>query len=406
MKTVACSCVLVLFTLQYLSAQVDEQLHLSPSATAGTSNTNTISFKISPAELRGLHEAKGKKLTLKASKIVVNNDTLKVKHIRVRGNTSSYFRRKSLNVKTDKKSHFRSHADTFSITKFYAISMNMDHNYVRNKIAYVVLTKVGVRSPSNCYANLKINAESEGLYLVFYPPDEYAMKRCNAPFVIRGGYGEAMDKVYLQKNVDREQENAYKKKFRSLYAPSTMNKSGEELYSIISGVLDLNTYFSWLAFNHLFQNADYADEAYFMWNPEKSKFEIIPWDFDDLLQGHPHEGAVVRARSQSDKLLFSLEDELDKKIAADPYLYQKYLQAYDELLRKLTTEQLRNVITMVYKEVSPYYLQPDVIAQSQYDQYGKTDLGILEGDLYTIYQYISVKSKELSSNIASQLAGK
>ncbi|MEJ1237633.1 CotH kinase family protein [Chryseolinea sp. T2] len=168
-------------------------------------------------------------------------------------------------------------------------------------------------------------------------------------------------------------------------------------------MLDLHSYFSWLAFNHLFQNADYADEAYFMWNPQKSKFEIIPWDFDDLLQGHPHEGAEVRGRTQGDKLLFSLEDELDKKIAADSYLYGKYLQAYNELLNKLTDEQLRDVLARVYNEVSPYYLQPDIIGQSQYDRYGKTDLGMLEGDLYTIYQYISVKSKELRSTIAPQL---
>ncbi|MGC3948563.1 MAG: CotH kinase family protein [Chryseolinea sp.] len=404
MRTVICSSALILLVMQHLVAQVGEQLPLNKPSAAETKSINTISFHVSSGELRALHEAKGKKLTLKASKVAVNEDTLKVKHIRVRGNTSSYFRRKSLNIKTDKKARFHTVTDTFSVNKFYAISMNMDHNYVRNKIAYGVLKLTDVRVPSNSYASLSINNATEGLYLIFYPPDEYAMKKCNAPFVIRRGYGEAMDKVYVQKNVNRQQESEYKKKFRSLYAPSTMNKSGEELYKEISAVLDLNTYFSWLAFNHLFQNADYADEAYFMWNPKKSKFEIIPWDFDDILKGHPHEGAEARSKVQSDKLIFSLEDELDKKIASDSFLYEKYLRTYESFLKALTKERLRNVLTRVFDDVYPYYMQQDIIAQSQYDQYGRTDLGLLEGDLNSIYQYISVKAKELNENVASQLA--
>lgn len=402
-RTVVCSCALVLVALQYLPGQVNEQLQLNNSSPPGAGNVNKISFKISPGELRALHDAKGKKLTLKVAKIVVNSDTLKVKHVRVRGNTSSYFRRKSLNIKTDKKSHFYTATDTFSVTKFYAISMNMDHNYVRNKIAYGVLKLVDVSSPSNCYVSLSINSASEGLYLVFYPPDEYAMKKKKAPFVIRRGYGEAMDKVYAQKNVTRDQETEYKKKFRALYATTTMNKSGEELYNDISAVLDLTTYFSWLAFNHLFQNGDYADEAYFMWNPKKSKFEIIPWDFDDILRSQPHEGIDARSRSYPTRLIFSLEDDLDQKIASDPYLYNKYLLTYESLLRKLTTERLRDILTRVFNDVYPYFIQPDIIAQSQYDQYGQTDLGKLESDLNTIFEYISVKSKELRSNIAAQL---
>jgi hypothetical protein len=42
--------------------------------------------------------------------------------------------------------------------------------------------------------------------------------------------------------------------------------------------------------------------------------------------------------------------------------------------------------------VYPYYLHEDIIAQSQFDQYGKTDLGKLEADLNSIYHYISTKT--------------
>jgi len=384
-----------------LLAQVNDSLILRKPGAPDINALNTVSFNLPKAGLNQLHHAKGKKLKLKTSRIIVNGDTLAIKHVHVRGNTSSFFIRKSLNIKTSKKSIFHTSTDTFSLNKFYAISMNMDRNYVRNKISFAVMKLVDVATPSNCYSDLLINGGSEGLYLIYYPPDEYAMKKYLAPFVIRRGYGEAMDKVYTNNDVNRQEEKDLKKRFRLLYAPATLNKNGEELYNEISSLLDLNSYFSWLAFNHLFQNGDYADEAYFMWRPEKSKFEIIPWDFDDILKDQPHEGVGERAKSQRDKLIYSLEDELDKKIASDPYVYKKYLDVYTVLLQTLTSEKLREILTDVFNDAYPYYLKEDLLAQSRFDQFGQTDLTNLEADLHSIYQYISFKADGLRKDIES-----
>lgn len=398
-----CALVLVLVSFEISSAQINETLPLRRPDTSDISVLNNVSFTLTREGLNVLHSAKGKKPSLKMSKIVVNGDTLGVKRVHVRGNTSSYFRRKSLNIKTSKKSSFHTGTEKFSLSKFYAISMNMDRNYVRNKISFAVLKLAGVHTPLNCYSNLVINGVSEGLYLICYPPDVYAMKKHKATFVLRRGYGESMDKVYTTKEVTRQQENELKKRFRLLYAASTLSKKGEALYNEISSVLDLDGYFTWLAFNHLFQNGDYADEAYFMWNPEKSRFEIIPWDFDDILRDQPHEGVDARRRSKYGKLIFSLEDELDKKIASDEYLYKKYVEVYSSLLTTLTSEKLKMILTSVFDDVAPYYLHEDIIAQSQFDQYGRTDLSKLEADLNSIYQYISIKSTGLRKNIESEL---
>jgi len=389
----------VLFSVHIVSGQENESLPLRKPAPSDARPVNTLSFDLSASALNQLHADKGQKPPLKISRIVVNKDTLKVQHAHVRGNTSAYFRRKCFNIKTSKKSSFYNHADTFSLSKFYAISMNMDANYIRNKISFAILKLIGVHTPTNCYSELSINSASEGLYLVFYPPDEYAMKKLHATFVIRRGYKESIDKVYTAKGVNRSDARELEQKFRSLYATSTLNKRGEELYQRLSSVLDLNSYFSWLAFNHLFQNGDYSDEVYFMWNPEKAKFEIIPWDFDDILKDRPHEGLDQRGKSNANKLIFSFEGELDKAIASDPYLYKKYLEVYDALLDTLTASKLRDVLTDVYDDIYPYYVQDDVISQSQFDRYGKTDLTKLEADLNSIYQYISIRAIELRKNV-------
>lgn len=391
--------VIALLSHQLLFAQDNSMLPLRRVPAADATILNTISFKIPTGELNGLHASKGKKLALKMEEIVVNGETQKVKHAHVRGQTSSYFRRKSFNIKTNSKSSFYTRADTFSLSKFYAISMNMDHNYIHNKISYDVMKLVGVHAPLNCYSEILINSGSEGLYLIFYPPDDYAIKYQKARVVIRRGYDESMDKVSAAKEVDQHEVKDLKKKFRQLYAPSTLNKEGEELFKEISKVLDLNSYFSWLAFNHLFQNGDYADEAYFMWNAKMSRFEVVPWDFDDILKSQPHEGIEERDKVQTDKLIFSLEDALDKKIASDQVLYKRYLAAYVTLLDTLTADKLKQVLVGVYNDVYPYYLKEGIIAQSQYDQYGQTDLTKLEADLNSIYRYISMKTIELRKEI-------
>jgi hypothetical protein len=99
-----------------------------------TQPTNIISFTLSPAKLNQLHQAQGQKLSFDVPVLIVNGDSIKTKHIHIRGNTSSYLRRKSLNIKLSKKASFFSSRDTFSLKKFYANSMSMDRKYIRNKI--------------------------------------------------------------------------------------------------------------------------------------------------------------------------------------------------------------------------------------------------------------------------------
>ena len=114
-----------------------------------------------------------------------------------------------------------------------------------------------------------------------------------------------------------------------MYGASLKNFKGERLYQELSQLLNLENYFSFLAYNHLFQNGDYADELYFMWDTKQKKFDIIPWDLDDILCIAPHEGMTKRNEILGDKLIFSAEDKLDVAIANDAYVYRQYLKTHD-----------------------------------------------------------------------------
>lgn len=349
--------------------------------------SNHISFLLPDARVHSLHKSKGEKISVHVPVMVINGDSIKSSQVRIRGNTSSYFQRKSFNIKLEKNASFFAPEDTFTLKQFYAISMSMDRNYIRNRISSVILNMQQVNTPLSCYSELKINNKSEGVYMIYYPPDDFAMTKRNCSLVIRRGYNAAIDKMYHEK-LSKEQVNFRKQKFLSIYKVLLKRYEGEQLYQELRNVLDLEGYFNWLAFNHLFQNGDYSDEVYFIWSESRNKFEILPWDFDDILRPQPHEGLNVRNARIGDKLIFSSEDALDVRIALDDFLYRKYIECYQKYLESLTPETLANILSSVFREVYPYYLDEDVIAQSKYDQSGLTDLNNLTNDLHLIHQTI------------------
>ena len=392
----------VLTTVTTLTGQSSEDLKfVKPKE---ITPTNTISFTLPATKVTQLHQAKGEKLSFNVPLIIVNNDSLKTKHVHIRGNTSAYLRRKSLNIKLTKKASFYTRRDTFSLKKFYAISMSMDKNYIRNKISCEVLQHLNVKVPVNAYTNLLINGKTEGLYLAFYPPEEFGLEKCNASLVIRRGYDASVDGIQYE-DISKKEAAALRQKFESIYRDILRKHKGEELYKQLDDVIDLESYFAWLAFNDLFQNGDYADEVYLMWSRDKGKFEIIPWDFDDILRGQPHEGITARNAILHDKLIFSSEDALDVKIATDDFLYMKYLSSYKQLLDKLTPPVLSQIFNDVYEAIYPYYLKEDIIAQSQYDPSGQTDITELEADLRSINQSINAKALNLRPKINLLLDG-
>ena len=85
---------------------------------------------------------------------------------------------------------------------------------------------------------------------------------------------------------------------------------------------------------------------------DKEIFGVFPWDLDDIFADQPHEignpwalGTIFGPREYSSmddiiadvgsKLLFSIEDDLDYKIAKDSFLYQQYLKTLRIVIEKI-----------------------------------------------------------------------
>jgi spore coat protein H len=355
---------------------------------------NTFAFTTDPKKLKQIHDSRGKKISIRVDEVRVNNVAIPAEYLRIRGSSSSHYYRKSYTIHFQKKTTFFDQK-TYAPKKIYAVSLTMDRNYIRNKIAYAVLANQGITIPPHTYVNLIANSNSEGIYMAFYPPAEFALKECHSPFVIRRGYESSIKKTY-NKDFPADEAKALTQQFNSIYKKILPRYKGEELYAQLDGWIDLEEYFTWMAFNHLFQNGDYTDEVYFMWNNDRKKFELIPWDFDDLFQFRPHETTPVSRNLH----IFSVEDKLDEAIATDPYLYARYVKVYRNFLDAFTSEALKEIIEDIYTQVSPYFMQAEIIAQSRFDKFGKTDLTDLQNDLTSIYVNLSIRMdlirKELS----------
>jgi spore coat protein H len=220
--------------------------------------------------------------------------------------------------------------------------------------------------------------------MILERPEDWALKHKKSPVIIRRGYDHKIDKIKADNKTDRKDAKVYLNNYKQIYK-DLGDYEGEELYSALMEHIDIDYYMKWLAFNYLVHNGDYSDEVFFYIDPKIKKFRIIPWDYDDIFAANPHEGVKQRNKIIGDKMIFSSEDLLDKKIANDPYLYKIYLERLKEVLETLTPDVLKQVIENTYAELYPYYSNKEIISNVQFDYYKDADMKNLKIYLSRIY---------------------
>lgn len=362
---------------------------------------NCIRIKIPQTVVDSIHVSRIEKFTFNPESVNVNGVESADGVIKLHGSSSMIYRRKSFSVKLKEKMPFIKGNDTLYLRHFFAISLNMDRNYVRNEIAIEVLSRFGIKIPEHFYTRLDLNNSTEGIYMVFNPPAEYALKECNSRIVIRRGYNSSIDDFYTR-HLSPYSEKLIKNRFTYIYEYLLPNYSGKSLYKKLDHILEIKSYFDWLAFNYLFRNGDYTDEVYFYWEHKKRKFNIVPWDFDDLFHIEPHEGEKKKEAIIGDKILFSSEDKLDRAIANTPDIYAAYQEEFNLFLKQFSAEDLQKVLENVYNRVVPYFLEERLVEQSKYDKSGLTSLEKLNQDLRNIYVEISNRMTDLRNGPLSK----
>ena len=363
--------------LLLLDHQLMAQLELDHAGPTSEINSR-FDFEISDFSLDELIAVTGEKMTLKPKRVTFNGQPLEVKSCKTRGNTTLLFRRKSLSLSLDDPINFGG----TPTMKLALNNLAMDQNYWRARLCFMLMEKIGIFPLKNQYAELVTNQSTQGTYLMIQKPEDYCKNIGSTILVrregVRGLKIEYTDGATAKKSVKPLKQL---KELCKQYA-------GKSLYDSLKQIIDFKAYSKWLAFNYLIMNGDYLDELFLFLNPETDRFQIIPWDYDDIFASQPHEGQKRRDHMLGGQLLFSSEAPFDLVIAKDEYLYQQYLEGFKDVLKTISPEVLRDSFIQVYQELYPFFLDSEVIAQSQYDQSGMTNLDLLKQDLNQHYQFL------------------
>jgi spore coat protein H len=330
---------------------------------------------------------------------LLGKEQLKLKVIKTRGKSALRYQRKSFAVVLHEELSLpgRNGLDRVQLRRFKLISMAMDYTYIENRIGLGILEEQGVMPLFYRFVELRINGDTQGIYLLMEDPEQYYLENGSEFILRRGYYNSIADAEYSPSYQNIPREN-YETRFKEIYSSLT-SLQGEALYNALNERLDLEQYFRKMGIDYLLQNGDYTDEVYLyaLLHQDKPRFSIIPWDYDDLFRSYPHEvgltwgtGRLLGDRHYAthqdildeigDKMIFSIEDDLDYSIAIDPYLYARYESTLVAMLEKMDLEDIDAIFEQVRSELIPFYYQEELVAQSRFDQH-ETSFSIWEENM-------------------------
>ena len=310
-----------------------------------------------------------------------------LKGISIRGRTSLDYRRKSFSIRLEFPIYIRyaKGSEIKRLTNFKLNSLCMDYTYINNRLAFGILQQSGVMPLFFKYVELRINGESQGVYLLLEDPEERSQE-LGSEYILRRDYNHAIRDPEYKPAVSSFSPDDYRRRFLEIYE-ILPQLEGEALYEYLTSRINLDQYFRKMAVDYLLQNGDYTDELYLYAQIVNGniQYQIIPWDYDDIFHDIPHEvgrdwavGKVFGSRSYSshqevlneigDRLVFSIEDDLDYIIAKDQYLYDKYTQTLTSWLGGIGPSNIQSLFQEISDELGPLYEQEDIILQSQYDR--------------------------------------
>lgn len=248
--------------------------------------------------------------------------------VRYSGQTSIGQLKKSYTFEFADGQKFREHRE-------YVLSaQNGDSTKLNSAIGFWAFRQAGLLAPAAEPAVVYVNGEYQGLYYLIEPIDADFFKirnqrlgalyeafngqKVGAHFSFAGGYD-----VRLGFESKGEREGFYGD-LEHLIKTLDMS-TPETLPANIEPFLDVENYLRYLAVSVLLHNWDgYFNNMRLHLDPNIGKFQIIPWDVDNLLELHPTRSRLEGANELSEKLL----------------QVQAYRQRYRQILLELMDEKL------------------------------------------------------------------
>jgi len=347
-----------------------------------------FNFMVTESQRQYINASRGThyEVTDPVPELIYGGKNYTIDRFEIRGANTLNFFRKGFGVNMGRKITFRNPEEPTErkYEEFKLLAMVYDYTYIENSTATGLFREVNLWPVYSFFTEVSLNNQTQGLYHFIEDPVEYFIEQKNASFVLRRGYDHKVTSSASGLN-SRYNPQEYISRFEKIYS-GIADYSGSELYDTISAYIDMEQYFTKLSIDLLLKNGDYTDEIYFYTKIRDNKeiFGVFPWDYDDIFADEPHEigkswatGTVFGHRDYSDmnditadvgsKLLFSIEDDLDYKIAKDSFLYQQYLKMLRTVIEKIDFATIDKIFDSTFDQISPFYSNPSIVEQSKYD---------------------------------------
>lgn len=273
--------------------------------------------------------------------ITFNGVTLDTVAIRTKGNSSLSSVAQSNSDRYSFKIDINEYVDGqkfFGLKKFTLQNSYNDPSYMREAIAYDLLSEMGVATPKHAYVNVYVNGELFGLYLMVEAIDgeflEHNFSNANGDLYKPDGVGSDLQwinadigsysDINLQSNEDTTDNGAFINFVEKLSDGSTdvIDVDGLLRYMSVSVALsNLDSYHGPLAHNYYIYEQD-------------GTFSLLPWDFNESFGSFNMgcEGADIRELYIDEPTSTALAD---RPLIANVFANQTNLAKYHDHLWQL-----------------------------------------------------------------------
>lgn len=347
-------------------------------AVAQASSVNRVEIKMSDAQLNQILSSDRYEVDSSEVKIFANGQLMGRSQVELqnRGQTSlKKFKRKNLTLKmmykTDgsEEKHAKFNIGSIRSKKIILSAGPEDGLLLKNRLSYSLLNHVGVTALQSDYAELILNGQSQGLYMVTDNPSDFVIKSKDADVVFRRRYNDDIEFKDSKKDLTDHEIKAAHQQLSLLHKKLT-SLSGADFVREISKHFNLQNYMKWMALNYLLKNGDFVDEVYFFGKKQDSGtmyFDIVPWDLDDIFAEQMHLAQVptfpnnAMADESNKQLIFNYEGRIDLAIARDPVLLEMYFQVMTEVVDQLDDIALEALFAQINDDVKPYLTNNDIV---------------------------------------------
>lgn len=299
----------------------------------------------------------------KSATIKIGDMTLENVGFRTKGNltlksvASSDSDRYSFRVKLDK---YEKGQNLLGLDEFVLNNMYSDPSYMREYLSYEALREIGADAPLASYANVYINGELFGFYLMVEAIDDSFLER---------NFGGADGNLYKQEQgstLQYVEGSNYEKSELKVGSDESktdlknfiqiLNEMPEGEKGDIESVLDVDSALKYIAVNTVLGNYDSYNgnlaQNYYLYG-QNGKFTVIPWDYNMSIGGFgggnnqitiPIDEPVLGVNMESLPLINNL-------LAVEEYK-EKYHGYIQELLDYL--ENFEERVTQLASIIRPY----------------------------------------------------